>query len=88
MSTQKNQQQMMAALKRVRNDIASLTDWIEMELGTYDDEVIEQDGHGFNWSDVGSLQKVRHDLIQTLAFLSGNPDGEKEIHRSLDELHL
>ena len=81
-----NEQKMLAALKRSRNDIACLADWIEMALDAYDDQVIDHDEHGFTWSDVCSLQKVRYDLLTTLAFFNGHPDDTKQLERSLDEL--
>jgi hypothetical protein len=79
MTTQNNKQRMMDALKRAQADIASLADWFECELEKFadDDEV--------TWASVGSLEHVREQLIETLAFFSGVE--QTEIKRSLDELH-
>jgi len=79
-TTQNNTQRMMDAFKRAQADIASLADWIECELEKYedDDEV--------TWASVGSLEHVRENLIETLAFFSGVE--QSEIKRSLDELHM
>ena len=80
MATQPRQKEMMASFKRARADIASMTDWLECELDAkYNDE------NAATWSAVGSLQYVRKNFLETLAFLSGFE--ESEIQRSLDELH-
>jgi len=79
-TTQNNTQRMMDAFKRAQADIASLADWIECELDKYDD-----DGE-VSWASVGSLEHVREQLIETLAFFSGVD--QAEIKRSLDELHM
>jgi len=79
MTTQNNKQRMMAALKRAQADIASLADWIECELDKDSDDEI-------TWASVGSLEHVRENLIETLAFFSGVE--QAEIQRSLDELHM
>jgi len=76
---QNNKQRMMAALKRAQADIASLADWIECELDKDSDDEI-------TWASVGSLEHVRENLIETLAFFSGVE--QAEIQRSLDELHM
>ena len=80
MTTQNNTQRMMDAFKRAQADIASLADWIECELEKFenDDEV--------SWASVGSLESVREQLVETLAFFSGVE--QAEIQRSLDELHM
>ncbi len=79
MTTTSNTQYMTDALNRVRADIASLADWIECEL--------EKDGDDeVTWASVGSLEHVRENLIETLAFFSGVE--QSEIQRSLDELHM
>ena len=80
MTTQNNKQRMMDAFKRAQADIASLADWIECELEKYDDD------DEVSWASVGSLEHVRENLIETLAFFSGVE--QAEIKRSLDELHM
>ena len=70
---------MMDAFKRAQADIASLADWIECELQKHDDQKVA-------WATVGSLEHVREQLIETLAFFSGVE--QSEIQRSLDELHM
>ena len=79
MTTQNNTKRMMDALKRAQADIASLTDWLECELE-------KQNGDEVAWATVGSLEHVRENLIETLAFFSGVE--QTEIQRSLDELHM
>jgi hypothetical protein len=66
------------AFRRARADIASLADWFECEMQKYDEAEL-------TWADVGSLEHVRENLIETLAFLSGIE--QTDIQRSLDELH-
>ena len=78
MATAPNNQRMIDAFKRAQADIASLADWIECELEKNDDEV--------TWASVGSLEHVREQLMETLAFFSGFE--KSEIQRSLDELHM
>ena len=64
------------AYATARYDIANLLGWFECELAK---------GSEKTWSQVGSLQKVRSDLIETLSFFSGNET--KMIEDSLGELH-
>ncbi len=45
-------------------DIANLMGWLECEL--------EKQPADLNWGHVGSLQKVRADLLEALAFISGH----------------
>ena len=78
MTTEKNKQAALAALKRARGDVASLTDWLQMELDRQSDAEV-------TWATVGSLEHVRDNLIETLAFFSGVTI--REIQRSLDELY-
>ena len=78
MATAPNKQRMMDAFKRAQADIASLADWIECEL--------DKDGDEVTWASVGSLEHVREQLVETLAFFSGVE--QSEIQRSLDELHM
>ena len=79
MATTQNKQRMMDAIKRARADIASLADWIECELDKDSDDEV-------TWASVGSLERVRENLIETLAFFSGVE--QSEIQRGLDELHM
>ena len=79
MTAQNNTQRMMDAFKLAQADIASLADWIECELEKYEDDEV-------TWASVGSLEHVRENLIETLAFFSGVE--QSEIQRSLDELHM
>ena len=80
MGTAPNKQRMMDAFKRAQADIASLADWIEGELEKYDDD------DEVTWASVGSLEYVRENLIETLAFFSGTE--QTEIQRNLDELRM
>jgi len=79
MATQNNKQRMMDAVKCARADIASLADWIECELDKENDDEV-------TWASVNSLEHVRQQLMETLAFFSGVE--QSEIQRSLDELHM
>jgi hypothetical protein len=78
MTTTDNTQRMMDALKRARSDIASLTDWLELELD-------KQDGLDVTWATVWAIEHVRENLVETLAAFSGVE--QSEIQGSLDELH-
>ena len=78
MASPQNKQHMMDAFRRAQADIASLADWIECELA-------KDSADEITWASVGSLEHVREDLIETLAFFSGVK--QSEIQRSLDELH-
>jgi len=80
MATAPNKQRMMDAFKRAQADIASLADWIECELEKFEDD------DEISWASVGSLEHVREQLLETLAFFSGVD--QAEIQRSLDELHM
>ena len=78
MTTNTNNQNVLAAYKRARADIASLAAWIEDELDKYDDAEV-------TWATVGSLEYVRNNLMETLESFSSVP--RTEIQRNLDELH-
>ena len=77
MAMQNNTQRQTDALNKVRNDIANLTGWLECELQKHEAQDI-------SWGTVSSLEHVRENLTETLAFLSGID--QAEIIRSLDEL--
>lgn len=70
----------LRAFDRARADIASVADWIDCELQTFEDGTDE-----ITWATVGTVAHVREKLIETLEFLSGV--SQPEIQRSLDELH-
>jgi len=78
MATQSNTKRMMDALSKARNDIANLTGWLDCELQKYDAQNV-------TWSTVSSLEHVRENMTETLAFLSGMD--QAEIARSLDEMN-
>jgi hypothetical protein len=78
MTTQKTNASVADAIRRDRDDIANLTAWLELELDKQRDAAP-------TWGDVGALEHVRENLIETLAFFSGVE--EAQIKRSLDELH-
>lgn len=80
MTTQNDTRRMMNAFKRAQADVASLADWIECELDKHND------GDEVTWASVSSLELVREQLIETLAFFSGVE--QSEIRRSLIELRL
>ena len=71
-----NEQQLTDALKRARADVASLTDWIEMELEG-------QAELPSNWGTVGNLNAAKERLIEALEFIS--PASDAEIRRCLDD---
>lgn len=78
MTTQQTNPRIADGIQRARADIASLTDWLELELDKQRDAAP-------TWGDVNALEHVRENLIETLAFFSGVE--EAQIKRSLDELH-
>ena len=51
------------AYDSVKTDIANLLGWFECEL--------DKQPTDLNWSRVGSLSKIRTDLVETLSFMSG-----------------
>jgi hypothetical protein len=63
------------AYATARYDLANLLGWFECELAKDSEKT---------WGDVGNLQKVRGDLIETLSFFSGNET--KMIEESLEDL--
>ena len=51
------------AYDSVKTDIANLLGWFECEL--------DKEPADLNWAHVGSLSKIRTDLVETLSFMSG-----------------
>jgi hypothetical protein len=56
------------AYAAARNDIARLLDVLDMELTKHDERAKADER---NWGFAGILDKVRSDLIDTVAFISG-----------------
>lgn len=77
-TTTKSEAELVATHKRQIADIASLLDWFECEIQKRADEEA-------TWSRVGSLSKVREDLIEALAFVSGTDVAT--IQESLEEVN-
>ena len=75
MALQNNTQRTLDAFNKVRNDIANVTGWLDCEL---------QKHQNISWGTVSSLEHVRENLTETLAFLSGID--QTEITRCLDEI--
>ena len=68
------------AYAAARNDIARLLDVLEMELARHDERAkADPRNRGFT----GNLGKVRSDLMDTVAFLSGME--RSDIERFLDD---
>jgi hypothetical protein len=63
MTQQRDKQTAKQAYDAAKTDIANLMGWLECEL--------EKEPADLNWGHTGSLQKVRADLLETLAFISG-----------------
>ncbi|GJQ29660.1 MAG: hypothetical protein HBSAPP03_15440 [Phycisphaerae bacterium] len=63
-----------------RNDIARLMDVLAMELDKHDEQA---KADPTNWGITGNLGKVRSDLMDTVAFLSGMD--REDIERFLAE---
>ena len=51
------------AYDSVKADISNLLGWFECEL--------DKQPADLNWAHVGSLSKIRTDLVETLSFISG-----------------
>lgn len=68
----------ITAYETGKKDIANLLGWFECEL--------DKQPADLNWGHVGSLSKIRIDLIETLSFLSGI--AVDEIKNSLEECRL
>ena len=52
-------------------DLANLLGWFECEM--------KKERKNIDWSDVGNLEHARHELIETLSFLSGIRTDEIEV---------
>ena len=66
------------AYKTAKNDIANLLGFFECELSK-ERKVIQ-------WGWVGTLNHVRQNLIETLAFMSGF--SEEEVKNTLEEMRM
>ena len=73
-----NDTKLKTAHESTKADIANLLGWFECEL--------DKEPADLNWGHVGSLNKIRRDLIETLSFMSGFD--EKEIENTLEETKL
>ena len=71
-------QDVKTAYETAKNDIANLLGFFECELSK--ERTVVQ------WGWVGTLNKVKSDLIETLSFLSGI--AEDEIKNSLEECRI
>lgn len=71
-------QDVKTAYETAKNDIANLLGFFECELSK--ERTVVQ------WGWVGTLNKVKSDLIETLSFLSGIT--EDEIKNSLEECRI
>ena len=78
MTMQNNTQRQTDALNKVRNDIANLNGWLDRELQKHEAQNV-------SWGTVSSLEHVRENLTETLAFLSGIE--QAEITRRLDKMN-
>jgi len=68
------------AMTAKQNDIARLIDVLQMELAKHAERAKAAPN---NWGFPGNLGKVRSDLIDTVAFISGM--GREEIEAFLDD---
>jgi hypothetical protein len=68
------------AYDAARNDIARLLDVLQMEL---DAHAVRFRGDPRNWGYAGSVQKLRSDLIDAVAFIASME--RTEVERFLDE---
>lgn len=64
-----------SAYAAARHDIARLLDVLDMELDKHAERAKADEK---NWGFAGSLQKVRSDLIGTVAFIAGMDHSEVE----------
>ena len=77
MTKQNKHQQLLTAHRQTQAEIGNLVGWLTCELQRRSEEKT-------TWGTVGSLQHVRSNLIETLAFLSGM--SQSEIKDSLEEM--
>jgi hypothetical protein len=73
-----NDEKLKKAYAEAKADIANLLGWFECEM--------QKQTAKLNWGHVGSLNHVRENLIETLAFMSGFD--AKEIENTLAESKL
>ncbi len=78
MTRQDKKQTAKQAYNAAKTDIANLMGWLECEL--------EKEPADLHWGHAGSLQKVRADLLETLAFIS-NHDADS-LAEALEEARL
>ena len=83
MTQQAAQDETMKAYRQGQADIATIIDWIQMELETHEQNAIDEDDP---WACTIELGLVKDQLKRVLAELSGVED--KEIERSLQELRM
>ena len=58
-----NEEKTKKAHAEAKADIANLLGWFDCELSKEPDKL--------NWAHIGTLNKVKSDLLETLSFLSG-----------------
>jgi hypothetical protein len=80
MTTSHEHRTVATAYAAARNDIARLLDVLQMELDAHAERFR---GDPRNWGYAGSVQKLRSDLINAVAFIA-NMD-RPEVERFLDE---
>ncbi|HOM77231.1 MAG TPA: hypothetical protein PLE88_12010 [Anaerohalosphaeraceae bacterium] len=73
-----NDEKMKNAYNEAKTDIVNLLGWFECEM--------QKQPAKLNWGHVGSLNHIRENLIETLAFMSGFD--AKEIKNTLEETKL
>jgi len=74
----RNAQEINDRYNTVKTDIANLLGFFECELS--------KDKPVLDWSSIGTLQKVRGDLVSTLAFISGF--SEDQINETLEDARI
>jgi hypothetical protein len=74
----RNAQEINDRYNAVKTDIANLLGFFECELS--------KDKPVLDWSGIGTLQKVRDDLVSTLAFFSGF--SEDQINETLEDARI